>query len=257
MDIPKFPVSRIGQNQLVDVEHSGMEIHDDYFRTCTVLQSKACLVSGASIPISDIGDTSPLRMVKRFGETVDHWNKHFVVQVAGCPLRCWYCYVDNLEHDDYFTCQQLVDKFKEFREKVSNLNVFHLMGGCPARYSHMWPLLRNTLNRNGLDDVVLLTNVILVEHCLYDEHPWSNIPERTLVDVCIKGTNKNSFLLNTKQDLFEEAMAELRRYVCLDSVYYSMIEPDCTDVKAFQAFLGSENIDMLTVKMYEVVKRRQ
>jgi hypothetical protein len=33
----KIQLSCIGKGQLIDVEHSKNELHDEYFRTCTVL----------------------------------------------------------------------------------------------------------------------------------------------------------------------------------------------------------------------------
>jgi len=250
----KIQISSIGPGQLIDVERSGNELHDEFFRTCTVMQDTNNY--GFPVKESEIGDTSPERIKQLFGEYTEHWNRQFVVQVAGCPLKCWYCYVDNLVADKMFTCGELVDKFRDFKRKIPELNVFHFMGGCPGRYSYLWPLLRQTLDEYGFHDVILLTNVILVENAVYGQRPWTNIPERTLVDACIKGTNRDNFIKNTGKDMFGVMMDELQMYLGHKGVYYSMIEQDKLDEGNFTAWLGRDNIDMLKVKMYEATKKR-
>lgn len=246
-----IPLSKIGPVQLVDVEHSGIETHDEFFRTCTVLQGDP--------PVSAINDDVPLRIHNMYG-TFDSdwrkWNKHFVAQVAGCPLRCWYCYVDNLKDDEMFSVPNLVAAYAEFRKQDPDINVFHLMGGCPGRYSYIWPELRETLDVLGLEDTVLLTDVVLVEDYFYSARPWVHIPHKMVVSVCLKGTNFYNFKKNTGCDGFAQAIKELWKYVDNPQVYYTLIEWDPEDVPFIKSLLGPDRINWLTVKEYEVVKRR-
>ena len=242
-----IPISRIGPGQLLDVRHSGGELNDEYFRTCTVLQGDP--------PVSDIGDTIPFHIAKLYGGTWRNWNRHFVVQVAGCPLSCWYCYVDNLKVDMNFSVDKLVDRFIDFRERTLGLDVFHFMGGCPGAYSHLWKDIRHRLDHKGLQDVVFLSDVILVENHLWGQRPWANIPERSVISVCLKGTNFQNFLLNTGMDGFAQAVHELFFYFKNPQVHYSVLEWEPKDVPHIKALLG-DKVDWMRVKQYHVVKER-
>lgn len=243
----EIQMSKIGPDQLLDVERSGDELHDEFFRTCTVLQGDP--------PRSDINDDVPYRIQKLYGGSIWDWNKHFVVQVTGCPLKCWYCYVDNLKVDEEMSVRDLVSKFAKFRYEVPNLNVFHFMGGCPGRYSYLWKAIRGELDRAGLHDCVFLSDVILLENRFWSQKPWENIPERSIISVCLKGTNFQNFLRNTGVDGFAQAIHELFYYFGNKQVYYSLLDWDEKDKPHIEALLGYD-IDWLRVKEYEVVKRR-
>jgi len=242
----RIPLSRIGPVQLEDVEHSGNEIHNEYARTCTVLQGDP--------PKSSIGDDAPYRIADLFGCEWGTWNRQFVVQVAGCPLKCWYCYVDNLEPDTEFSIGELVKMYAEFKKKCPDINVFHLMGGCPGEYAKLWPVLRTYLDAEGYENDVLLTDVILLENYFYQVKPWNYIPHRTIVSACLKGTNRGNFKKNTGLDLFCEATRELFNYTN-PQVYFSLIEWDDIDRELVSSVLMGR-VNWLKVKEYEVVKQR-
>lgn len=239
-------ISRIGKGQLEDVEHSRNELHDKYFRTCTVLQGTP--------PTSDIGDTIPFHIAKLYGGHWDNWNKHFVVQVAGCSLKCWYCYVDNLKPDRDFIIPELVGKFIEFKEQMPNLNVFHFMGGCPGRYSPLWKDIRRHLDLVGFYDVIFLTDITLNEFDAYGVRPWKDVPDRSLISVCLKGTNFQNFMHNTGVDGFAQAIYELFQYFGNPQVHFSVIGWDPKDRPYIEALLGEP--DWMKVKLYHVVKER-
>lgn len=245
--VQKIQVSKIGLGQLKDVEHSGAELHDEYFRTCTVLQGDP--------PYSDIGDTVPHRIAKLYGGSWETWNRHFIAQVAGCPLRCWYCYVDNLKVDEEFSVEDLVNKFMDFRMQIPDLNVFHFMGGCPGRYSHLWKAIRSCMDSKGLHSCVFLTDVILVENTFWGKEPWKDIPERSMVSVCLKGTNFLNFVENTGVNAFGQALYELFHYFGNEQVYYALLNWDEKDVPYIENLLGYK-VDWMKVKYYGVVEER-
>ncbi len=247
----KIPLSKIGPVQLIDVEHSGQEVHDECFRTCTVLQG--------SPPTSAIGDDVPYRIAELYNGSWEDWNKHVIAQVSGCPLSCWYCYVDNLRTYRGFTVAELVQGYAHFREHDPCINVFHLMGGCPGRFSPLWPWLRDALDLAGFRETILLTDVILLEDHFYGVSPWMHIPDRTVVSVCLKGTNFQNFMKNTGIDGFAEAIKEMWEYFnCQHSkqTYFSLIGWDPEDKLSVEKLIGANRINWLTVKEYEVVKRR-
>lgn len=244
----EIQISRIGPVQLLDVEHSGNELHDEFFRTCTVLQGDP--------PKSDIGDDVPYRILSLYGGSIWDWNNHFIVQVAGCPLKCWYCYVDNLKVDKIVSVKDLVSSFVKFRYEVPNLNVFHFMGGCPGRYSYLWKEIREELDRAGLRDCIFLSDIILLENWYWSQKPWENIPERSIISVCLKGTNFQNFLSNTGVDGFAQAVHELFYYFNKKQIYFSLLNWDEMDKPFIEALLGYK-LNWLVVKEYEVVKRRR
>jgi len=252
--VNKIDIAKLGSVQTLDVRHSRKEVYDNYFRTCTVLQES---ILDEQPPYSDIGDTSPYRIAKLYGGDWYKWNRQFVVQVADCPFKCWYCYVDNLKPGLWLTPQELISSYKMFRSKVPNLNVFHFMGGCPGRYSYLWKEIRNEMDKQGLEDCVFLTDVILVEELFYQQKPWNDIPHMSIVQVCLKGTNFENFKLNTGLDLFHEAISEVRHYIRKPQVYFAIIEQSLAGVAFANELFGYENVDRLHVKRYEVVKRRR
>jgi uncharacterized Fe-S cluster-containing radical SAM superfamily protein len=241
-----IPLSEIGKIQLIDVERSN-RYHDDYARVCRVIRSK-----------NWHGDKSPLRLSKLFGKPWREYDTHFVVQVAGCPLNCKYCYVDNLESDKDFSAGELVTKFLQFRKIQQNLNVIHLCGGDPARYPEFWYSLRHVLDRSGLTDVVILSDVIFLENFYYNKQPWKYLDkiENFALSGCLKGTTPKNFLENSGKDLFDVAFKEFTKYVEFDNFWLSLIEYDVSGLPTIFDLLPLDRIDFLNVVNYEVVKWR-
>lgn len=251
----KVPIAKIGETQRIDIEKSsGIVFYDDIGRICTVVKGKETF--------DERGDKSPHRMARLFGGNWKDYNHHFIVQVAGCPLKCPYCYVDNLEPDLYFTADGLVDKFIEFKEKVKakfgiKLNVFHFMGGTPGRYAEFWPELRKSLDEKGLKDTILFSDVILVENYFYKVRPREHLNlHHFLLTGCLKGTNKQNFIKNTGWDLFEQSLRELSHYLSAPNFYLTLIAFEENDLENIYRIIPKERIDHLNVINYEVVKRR-
>lgn len=242
-------LATIGPIQMEDVLRSGLEIHNDFARTCTVAKGDP--------PASPIGDTTPWILEKRYGHSWKHWNRQFVVQVAGCPLECPYCYIDNLSAGMAITIEEMISWYREFRYRVHELNIFHFMGGCPGAHAHYWPIIRQELDEAGFEDSVLVTDAILVEEWAYGIKPWIHIPNRTLVLVCIKGTSFSNFEANTGRNLFPVAMRELNHYLPLSEVHFTLTEPDSRDIEHVKQWVGPDRLNVLTVKEYEVVKWRK
>ncbi|KKK59066.1 hypothetical protein LCGC14_3038100 [marine sediment metagenome] len=244
-----IPLARIGPVQKKDIARSGLEKFDEYGRTCTVWKDGPMS--------SDIGDITPQILEDRYGVSWEHWNRQYIVQVRCCPFVCPYCYIDNLSEGEDVSVSEMVQWYKNFKGGVLDLNVFHLMGGCPGAYAHRWSALRKELDRVGFRDTVLLTDVILVEHLCYGVKPWLHIPPRTLVMVCIKGTSFANFQANTDRNLFMTAMSELSHYVELPDVRFTLIAPNPEDVETVEELVGKYRLSVLTVKEYEVVKWRK
>lgn len=244
-----LPISKIGKGQIVDVAKSGNEMYNEYFRTCTVLQGNP--------PVSDIGDNNPFRMTSQYGRDWQYWNRHFIVQVSGCALRCWYCYVDNFSQDIKMSPHELVQAFGEFKSRIPELNVFHLMGGNPGRYSIYWRQIRYELDLQGFEDVLFLSNVILIEYRYHKVKSWLHIPERSIINVCIKGSNPDNYFKNTGRNTFESSIKELGHYQSHPNVHFQIIEWDEEDVDYLKYLLGPQSVDWFKVKNYEVVKQRK
>jgi len=252
----KIPISKIGKLQREDIEADrgkGIVCYDDYARVCTVYTDTR----------RDIGDKSPYRMAKMFGGTWAAYNNHFVVQVAGCPLDCPYCYVDNLEPDIDVSAVTLVALFKAFRDQAAvdfkvPLNVFHLMGGAPAVYCKFWPELREELDHQGCEDVVLFSNTILVERHAHQVCPWEYMKlPRLIVEGCLKGTNPNNFWRNTGKDWFYYAVAELALYVLYGNFYLTLINHDVKDLPWVYSSMEKDRVDLLTVVEYKATKAKR
>ena len=122
-------------------------------------------------------------------------NGQFVVQLYGCPLNCYYCYVtrDGVfgESVDY-TSDELVEWYRK-----SGQAVFHLMGGAPAIYMKQWPDIVKRLK----DDEIFHSDLLLIE-CVYKQK-WlkSLVRDNVLLAVDIKGVTPIDFHQNTGRRL--------------------------------------------------------
>lgn len=249
----KVPISKIGELQRKDIEDSsGIVLYDDYARICTVVK-----------PNGGIGDRSPYRMAEMFGGEWQDYNNQYVIQVAGCPLDCPYCYVDNLEEDTYWTAVSVVENFLAFRwqfraEYHESLKVLHFMGGAPGIYCAFWPELRAEMDLCGLENVILFTNVILVEWRLRGVLPWHFMTlHNFVVEGCLKGTSRKNFIRNTRCDLFEDAVSELREYVPYENFYLTLINYDKDGLSRVYRLIDDQRVDFLEVVEYEATKAKR
>ena len=251
----RVPITKIGRIQKIDVEKSsGIVSHDDIARICTVVKEKNAY--------DDRGDKSPYRMAEIFGGDWKDYNNHFIIQVAGCPLKCPYCYVDNLKANLSMNADELVDKFVEFKKIVEpkfniKLNVFHFMGGAPALYCEFWEELRNSLDNHGLKEVVLFSDVILVENHFSKKKPWEFLNlHHFILTGCLKGTNEDNFKKNTGFHLFEQSLKELENYLTAKNFYLTLIGFDERDLSQIYKIIPKERIDFLNIINYEVTKEK-
>jgi len=251
----KVPIAKIGNIQKIDIENSsGIVFYDDVARICTV-------VTDESAP-DNRGDKVPYRIAETFGGTWQDYNNHFIVQVAGCPLKCPYCYVDNLKADLCMSADELVEKFKVFKEKVEErfgikVNVFHFMGGAPAIYCEFWTELRESLDKQGLGEVILFSDVILVENYFTKKRPWEFLNlHHFILTGCLKGTNRKNFLKNTGKNLFEQSLKELNSYTSAKNFYLTLIGFDETSLEDVYKIVSKNRIDFLNIINYEVTKIR-
>jgi hypothetical protein len=244
-------ISKIGRHQVLDlIDSTGIVYFDDYARICTVIKE------GSK---DNRGDTSPHRMAKLFGGDWRKYNNHFIIQCSGCPMMCPYCYVDNLKIDKYMTVSEIVELFETFRFRAKatrgvDINVLHLMGGDPGLYCDMWPELRRELDKNGMKDVVLFSDVILVENKIISKKPWEFIDlERFLLVGCLKGTTRESFKKNSGLDLFNNATEELMNYLPYSNFYITLIAEEKPD-KFIYEMVSRERIDHLKIVNYKAIK---
>ena len=253
----QIPISKIGPIQKQDIEKStGIVYYNDIARICTVVKDQKSH--------DDRGDKSPFYMSKLFGKHWKSYNNHFIVQVAGCPLKCWYCYVDNLKTDLYMTPEELVNIFIKFRNNVKkkfnvDLNVFHFMGGDPGLYCEAWLEIRKVLDLSGLNDIILFSDVVFVENYFIKKKPWEylNKINNFILTGCLKGTNRENFLINTGLDLYEQAIKELKNYINYENFYLTLINYDTRTLENIYKIIDKERVNLLNVINYEVTKKRK
>lgn len=117
--------------------------------------------------------------------------KQFVVQLYGCPLDCYYCYVtkDGVlgEYVEY-TTDQLIGWFY-----MSTLDVFHLMGGAPGLYLESW----GDIVRDLPKDKVFHSDLLLIEKEYKSEWFKDLTGDNVLLAVNVKGTTDKDFEKNT------------------------------------------------------------
>ena len=251
----KVPISRIGKIQKVDVEKSsGIVFHDDIARICTVVKPEHAN--------DNRGDKAPYRMAELFGGSWQDYNNHFIVQAAGCPLKCPYCYVDNLNADLSMDAGEIVKKFIEFKENAEprfgiKLKVLHFMGGAPAAYCDFWIELRAALDKAGLMDTILFSDSILAENHFYKAEPWKHMGMHHFVLTgCLKGTDRNNFRKNTGLDLFGQSLNELKNYLPYNNFYLTLIGFDKNSLGGIYRIVPKERIDFLSIVPYEATREK-
>lgn len=242
-----IPISKIGPVQKLDIEQSTGTIHyDEYGRICTVIKDGTW---------DNRNDRSPIRMAELFGGQWQDYNDQYVIQVAGCALDCWYCYVDNKKNDVAMTSTRIVSHYHELTQTAPNpVKVLHFMGGMPGAYAPFWSDIRSCM----YSDHILFTDVVFVENFVYNIYPWEymDIPN-LMVTGCLKGTNRDSFEKNTGKDWFYNALHELEKYADLPNFYLTLIEYDETDLPTIYSIVPKEKVDLLKVVPYWVTQQRK
>jgi MoaA/NifB/PqqE/SkfB family radical SAM enzyme len=252
----KIPISKLGKTQRIDVEKStGIVFHDNIARICTVVKDKNAY--------DNRGDKSPYRMAELFGGDWHDYNNHFIVQAAGCPLKCPYCYVDNLKANLSMSADDLVKRYAKFKEIVEprfniKVNVLHFMGGAPALYCKFWKELRDSLDNHGFKDTVMFSDVILVENYFAKQKPWKMMDlHHFIVTGCLKGTSKENFVKNTGFDLFEQSLKELKNYLSFKNFYLTLIGCNEAELPKIYKIIPRDRIDFLNIINYEVTKKKK
>jgi hypothetical protein len=166
--------------------YQGLDVHPEdllnggHFRKCEIYRG------GGGY------DQFPLICELRIGVRL---HRQFVVQLYGCPLDCFYCYVTRSGvWNPYvvYTTEQLVKAFED-----SDQEIFHLMGGAPALYLERWPELIEALP----EWAVFYSDFLLVEG-EYDRAVLAELAEhsdRCLFAVDIKGTTPEDYERNTRR----------------------------------------------------------
>jgi len=130
-----------------------------------------------------------------------------VFQIAGCNVRCWYCFVDDCilaaDHPSlqWVTIEQMLDMYEEECES----NILDLSGGQPDLAPEWCYWVMCELERRGLKDKVYiwlddnLTTIDVLETCLSEEEIkyMAAYPKHSRA-CCFKGYDDESFKFNVR-----------------------------------------------------------
>lgn len=218
-------VMKLCKNQLLDINKKDI-LNEGLYRLCNTYKS-----GGGYDRFSSI--------CKDVFNLEGDYNTQFVVQLRGCPLKCWYCYVtqDGVNGEDFvdINTKTLVMNFMK-----SGAKVFHLMGGAPALYIENWYEILDMLKDT---DYVFHSDLLLIEKeyskdVLYKLATYNN----SLYAVSIKGILPGDFYSNTMVEFNEELF-----YKNFDSVVESCIK----------FYLTFTNIDPYRKRLFvdKIIKR--
>jgi len=174
--VKNWKVVPICERQKLDIRRDDL-LCDGDFRKCDVYRS------GSGY------DKFPYIYDRRFGKRL---HNQFVVQLFGCPLDCFYCYVtpDGIWGDyKIYHSNELVKTFLN-----SGQEVFHLMGGAPGLYVEDWFDIVERLPER----FVFHSDLLLIEKP-YKKEYLRYINKNVLLAVDIKGTSPENFLQNTRR----------------------------------------------------------
>jgi uncharacterized Fe-S cluster-containing radical SAM superfamily protein len=157
-----------------------------------------------------------------------------VVQLYGCPLDCYYCYVtrDGVfgKYKSYTSRELAAQYYNAYLYK--NAGVFHLMGGAPALYSeYWWEIL------DELDDKTIFHSDLLLTEIDYDMNAFrkANRPN-ALYAIDIKGVSEEDYFRNTKRE-FPAKRFWFNFYIAIDSgidFYLTFTNPDPYQLEIFK-----------------------
>lgn len=149
---------------------------------------------------------------KRTGMDAPNIENQFVVQLAGCPLDCDYCYVTRegvWGATVLISAEQLVEHFYK-----SGCGTFHLMGGAPALYLDKWTAILKLLDKT----TPFHSDFVLCEG-IYDENILNELYRHRngIYAVSIKGSRSFYEAMNVNFGMVAENMALIRN---LGTKYY-------------------------------------
>ncbi len=168
------------------------------------------------------------------GSAVEGVTRAQVFQLAGCPLRCWYCFVPyqllsgSTDRGRWVSADHLVELYSELPNKPT---VLDLSGGAPE-IAPEWPAWTiEALQKRGLEketylwsDDSLTTDLLLrpemrpILTTLEDHRGYGRV-------CCIKGIDAQSYANTTRDSVegFERQLSILEGYLRTDMDLYGYI----------------------------------
>ena len=180
-----------------------------------------------------------------------------VFQLAGCDLRCWYCFVPYSmltprdSNSRLISVEKLIGIYQAEKDPPK---IIDCSGGQPDLAPEWIPWMMQELEREGLHDKTFLWS----DDNLTNDLLWSEVPISELDRMqsyknyarvgCIKGFNGRSYSFNTKdqEDGFELQLNNLRRLLTLDIDQY-----------VYVTLTGLPEIDLLGEMRHFVDKLQQ
>lgn len=211
----EWPVVPLCINQLKDVNPIDI-LNNGLYRKCSTYHS------GGGY------DKLPYILKGREMFTSD---KQFVVQLAGCPFKCPYCYVtpDGVNGKAVkIDTTRLIEDFKD-----SGQDIFHLMGGAPALYISHWDELIKALENQGCK--VFHSDLMLVE-CEYTNEILHSIESDIAIHaVSVKGCNQVSYIKNTGTKVDLALMKHNLQQLYKSNINYYITFTGMTDLEVKEA----------------------
>jgi len=231
----QWQVVPICRRQRLDVRSEDL-LQGGLYRKCDILRTKF-----------DDGFLKYARLYNMDVEPVE-----FIVQLYGCPLSCWYCYVTRSGVWGGYrliSTNELVNSYEE-----SSCRTFHLMGGAPALYLDHWPELAHAVIKMG---GIFRSDFLLIEGKYSKEVLRQLLHKNTLFCVSIKGLASEEFLRNTGVRLSKTYLMRMRRN--FDRIYESGINfyitvTGCSrsNVDKFKEWLAAKYGDGMVGKVHEI-----
>ncbi len=133
-----------------------------------------------------------------------------VFQLAGCNVRCWYCYVDDellTPYSDLTSRWVSIDEMIDDTILYNDNAIMDLSGGQPDLVPEWCLWVMKSIEQRGLkgkvfiwqDDNLLTTQELFSRMSKRTISYMANFPRHSRVG-CFKGFNGSSFLFNTQSD---------------------------------------------------------
>jgi len=136
-------------------------------------------------------DQFPRIYSDRHDVPIEGLNSQFVVQLYGCPLNCYYCYVTRdgvFGHSVEYSTEELIEWYRKSKQAV-----FHLMGGAPAIYLKHWQDIVKQLDVSE----IFHSDLLLIEGIYKKKWLRPLAKDNVLLAIDIKGVTPVDFYHNT------------------------------------------------------------
>jgi len=132
-----------------------------------------------------------------------------IIQTDYCNMRCWFCFVDDMNKDGTQGLEKdvsnVVEDIQKIMKKNPMMNFIRISGGEPTLDTDTYPFMREWFDKTPYG---LWLDTNLLGHYRVDMHTFID-EKRFGMSLCLKGINRENVLANCGKDVFKKQLKNL------------------------------------------------